>query len=158
MLSAAQVAQAAGVQLRRRGSREWACCPLHREKTPSMCFYPDGRFYCFGCQAHGDGADLYAALHGVGLKEALRAVGKELPQRGPSPGQRLRQQVEAWARAYRDDLCRELHAWNAYLDAMPEGELVWQAVQRREDLERALDELQDADPATLTRLWKEANQ
>ena len=29
-------------------------CPFHKEKSPSCCVYPDGKFYCFGCNASGD--------------------------------------------------------------------------------------------------------
>lgn len=161
MLTAAQVTRDAGVTLRRRGGREWACCPLHREKTPPMCFYPDGRFHCFGCYRSGDAADLYAALYGVGLGEALCAVGKERPARPrvKSAGELLRARVEAWARTYWDDLCQKLHAWQALLDTdiSAEDPLLWQTVRRREEIERALDEFQQAarDPNELIRRWRE---
>lgn len=86
--SAADVARHAGLELRRRSGREWACCPLHGEKTPSLCFYEDGRWYCFGCHRHGDAVDLYAALHGTTSLEAARALAgldalprRKLPQR-----------------------------------------------------------------------------
>jgi CHC2 zinc finger len=29
-------------------------CPFHADKTPSFRVYPDGHFYCFGCQLSGD--------------------------------------------------------------------------------------------------------
>jgi len=33
----------------------WACCPFHREKTPSFhCDDGRGRYHCFGCGASGD--------------------------------------------------------------------------------------------------------
>ena len=64
-ISAADVARREGLHLRRRGAKEWACCPLHGEKTASLCFYEDGRWYCFGCHRHGDAVDLYAALQQV---------------------------------------------------------------------------------------------
>src|SRR5579864_4591893 len=38
----------------RRSGRLWtACCPFHREKTPSFYVYAD-HYHCFGCGAHGD--------------------------------------------------------------------------------------------------------
>ena len=45
------------VSLKRSGSKLWACCPFHSEKTPSFSLYPqDGSFYCFGCGAGGEDA------------------------------------------------------------------------------------------------------
>lgn len=76
-VSAADVARREGLSLRQRGPRQWACCPLHGERTASLCFYPDGRWYCFGCHAHGDAVDLYAALHQVAPVEAARALAGE---------------------------------------------------------------------------------
>jgi hypothetical protein len=28
-------------------------CPFHREKTPSLCIWPDTGFYCHGCGRKG---------------------------------------------------------------------------------------------------------
>lgn len=39
---------------RRASGRIYASCPFHAERTPSLLFDPkDGRYYCFGCHAHG---------------------------------------------------------------------------------------------------------
>lgn len=51
----------------------WACCPIHKEKTPSFHVEAD-RFHCFGCGASGDVVDLVAASHGVGKAEAARMI------------------------------------------------------------------------------------
>lgn len=73
-IPAVEVARTAGIPLRRHGNREWCCCPIHKEKTPSCCFYPNGRWYCFGCHAGGDAVDLYVALHGGSKLEAANAL------------------------------------------------------------------------------------
>lgn len=73
-VSSAGVARNAGLALKRHGGREWTCCPLHSEKTASLCFYPDGGWHCFGCHAGGDAVDLYAALYKVTGVEAARAI------------------------------------------------------------------------------------
>ena len=72
--SSADVARNAGLALKRHGDREWTCCPLHSEKTASLCFYPDGGWYCFGCHAGGDAVDLYAALYTVTRVEAASGI------------------------------------------------------------------------------------
>ncbi len=37
-----------------RRNRIKLLCIFHAEKTPSLLFYPDGGFICFGCQQQGD--------------------------------------------------------------------------------------------------------
>ncbi len=43
------------VKVTRAGREYKACCPFHKEKTPSFTINDDKQFYhCFGCGAHGD--------------------------------------------------------------------------------------------------------
>ncbi len=43
------------VPLKRAGRNYMACCPFHKEKTPSFTVSPDKQFfYCFGCGATGN--------------------------------------------------------------------------------------------------------
>ena len=71
------VAERAGLALKRRGSRSWACCSLHGEKTPSLCFYEDGGWHCFGCGEGGDAVALYAALYRLPMGGAARRLAAE---------------------------------------------------------------------------------
>ena len=71
-IPADEAAQRLGLTLTRRGTRSWACCPIHGEKTPSLCFYPDGRYYCFGCHASGTTVDLYMAITGLTALDAAK--------------------------------------------------------------------------------------
>lgn len=42
------------VALKKSGANYQACCPFHKEKTPSFTVAPNKQFYhCFGCGAHG---------------------------------------------------------------------------------------------------------
>ena len=44
-------------ELKRKGTRLWACCPFHEEKTPSFCVQPaKGTWHCFG--SCGDGGNV----------------------------------------------------------------------------------------------------
>ncbi|HBX56980.1 DNA primase [Pseudomonas sp. UBA2684] len=46
---------AARIQLKKAGKNYTACCPFHKEKTPSFSVSPDKQFYyCFGCGAGGN--------------------------------------------------------------------------------------------------------
>ena len=76
-VSALDVAEHAGLALKRRGSRSWVCCSLHGEKTPSLCFYEDGGWHCFGCHKGGDAVALYAALYRLPMGEAARRLAAE---------------------------------------------------------------------------------
>ena len=43
------------IQLKRQGSVYKACCPFHKEKTPSFVVNQNNNFYkCFGCGVGGD--------------------------------------------------------------------------------------------------------
>lgn len=64
----------AGVQPTGSGYRVKACCPIHREKTPSCTFYADGTFYCYGCHAGGTSIDLTAKLFGLTPYAAARKL------------------------------------------------------------------------------------
>lgn len=96
--SARDVLTLAGVPVIERGRRGWARCPLHGEKTASLCVYEDGCFYCFGCHAHGDAVTLYGALYDLTPGEAARELAGKLGITA-GPGQyhapRLRRRTRA---------------------------------------------------------------
>lgn len=60
----------------------WALCPLHGDTNPSLRLYKDGGFKCFGCGAHGDVIDLYAAMHRLTTREAIAVLAALLRQCG----------------------------------------------------------------------------
>lgn len=167
VLDAATVARNAGLDLHAKGSRLWACCPLHGEKTPSMCFFPDGRFHCFGCGAHGDAADLYAALHDVPLSEALRVCrgdGYSLKPLRTASAEQTRRKVESWFAGQWADACRAKHEARAAISAF-EGagaatlgnDAFWTCIQqlaRAEDRLHHLESVKD-DPKGMTTLYLE---
>ncbi|MCC6387426.1 MAG: toprim domain-containing protein [Dehalococcoidia bacterium] len=67
----ADVAVAAGLELRRTAGRLAATCPFHGDSKPSLVIYPSTRsYYCFGCGAGGDVLDFVSRLHSVPFKEA----------------------------------------------------------------------------------------
>lgn len=72
-------------QVQRRGSRFFACCPLHIEKTPSFCIYPDSNsYYCYGCHQAGDVIKFVEEIEKTDFKGAVEFLAKkynmEIPQ------------------------------------------------------------------------------
>lgn len=63
-----------GLIFKKKGKRKWALCPVHGEKTPSLCLFPDDKLKCFGCQFSGDGLDLISAVMGRPLSEIIKMV------------------------------------------------------------------------------------
>lgn len=70
-----RAAENLGLRIRRSGSKAYAACLFHADRSPSMCLYPDdGGFYCFSCHAHGDAVNLYKQALGLSALEAARRV------------------------------------------------------------------------------------
>lgn len=72
-----------------RAGREYkACCPFHKEKTPSFTINDDKQFYhCFGCGEHGDVIDFVMKHDNVPFREAVEQLaalaGMEIPKDDP---------------------------------------------------------------------------
>jgi DNA primase len=80
----------------------WACCPFHKEDTPSFhAVESRGAYHCFGCGAHGNAFDFVMAQDNLGFMEAVerlaRDAGLAMPERDPQAEQKL----EAGQRLYR---------------------------------------------------------
>jgi DNA primase len=69
------VAESAGVEFVRRGTRHVGLCPFHTERTPSFFVFPDNHYKCFGCGASGDCIDFVQKLHGLSFRDALKHLG-----------------------------------------------------------------------------------
>lgn len=72
----------------KKGGRDYAaCCPFHKEKTPSFTVSREKQFYhCFGCGAHGSAISFVMEFDGLGFVEAVedlaRQAGIEVPREG----------------------------------------------------------------------------
>jgi DNA primase len=61
----------AAVKLEKSGSEWRACCPFHKDRSPSLYIYKGGRqWYCFGCGKGGDVIDFVRELHNVDFRRA----------------------------------------------------------------------------------------
>lgn len=51
-------------------------CLWHQENTPSLAFFSNGTYKCFGgCGAHGDVITLVQTLENVSFEEACKIIG-----------------------------------------------------------------------------------
>lgn len=71
-VTARQVAMQYGIKINRSGL---ACCPFHKDKTPSMKM--DKRYYCFGCGDTGDAIDFVAKYFGLAPKSAAMKIASD---------------------------------------------------------------------------------
>ncbi|MDP2227440.1 MAG: DNA primase, partial [Moraxellaceae bacterium] len=86
------------VKLKKAGKNYSACCPFHREKTPSFTVSREKQFYyCFGCGASGNAVSFLMDYERKGFLESLTElagrVGLEVPDtRDPDAPPRESQQ------------------------------------------------------------------
>jgi len=88
------------LQLKKTGKNFSACCPFHKEKTPSFSVSPDKQFYyCFGCGAGGNALGFIMDHDNLDFPQAVeelaKAAGMEVPREQSSKGQKPRQPVDS---------------------------------------------------------------
>ena len=67
------------VQLKKKGANWMACCPFHKEKTPSFSVSPVKEiFYCFGCHKGGTVFNFVMEIERVAFPEAIRIVADKI--------------------------------------------------------------------------------
>lgn len=66
------------VPLKKGGQNYFACCPFHKEKSPSFTVSPIKQFYhCFGCGAHGSVLGFIMEYQGLSFVDAVRVLAEE---------------------------------------------------------------------------------
>ena len=88
------------VQLKKAGKNFTACCPFHKEKTPSFSVSPDKQFYyCFGCGAGGNALGFIMDHDNLDFPQAVedlaKAAGMEVPREQSVKGQKPRQPTDS---------------------------------------------------------------
>lgn len=73
------------VTLKKAGRNFMACCPFHKEKTPSFSVSPSKQFYkCFGCGKSGDAIGFLREIEHLDFPDAVRKLagfyGMEVPE------------------------------------------------------------------------------
>src|SRR6266404_842252 len=66
------------VQLKKKGANWMACCPFHKEKTPSFSVSPTKEiFYCFGCHKGGSVFNFVMEIESVPFPEAIKIIAEK---------------------------------------------------------------------------------
>ena len=126
------------------GSRRFALCPWHEEKTPSLHFSAKtGRCFCYGCHAGGSAVDLTAKLFGLSPLDAARKLnndfhlGIDAKGHAPPAGEsRLekRKRFEEFLRTENAKACDVLREVSAKIETVsPLGDEVWTLLKKKED-------------------------
>jgi DNA primase len=96
------------VQLKKKGANWMACCPFHKEKTPSFSVSPAKEiFYCFGCHKGGSVFNFVMEIERVAFPEAIKIVADKVGM--PLP--RMVDDGRFEARRQESDLVIQLNTW-----------------------------------------------
>ncbi len=90
------------VRVTRAGREFKACCPFHKEKTPSFTINDDKGFYhCFGCGAHGDVVNFVMQHDNLPFPEAVEQLaaraGLQVPKSAPEDVQKAKRTRDLYA-------------------------------------------------------------
>lgn len=96
------------VTLKKKGANWMACCPFHKEKTPSFSVNPSKEiFYCFGCSKGGSVFNFVMEMESVSFPEAVRIVA----EKSGVPVPVMEQDKKFEARRQEADAVIQLNAW-----------------------------------------------
>ena len=88
------------LQMKKAGKNYTACCPFHKEKTPSFSVSPDKQFYyCFGCGAGGNALGFIMDHDNLDFPQAVeelaKAAGMEVPREDSGRSSKPRQPTDS---------------------------------------------------------------
>jgi DNA primase len=88
------------IQLKKAGKNYTACCPFHKEKTPSFSVSPDKQFYyCFGCGAGGNALGFVMDHDQLDFPQAIedlaKRAGMEVPREEGARNNKPRQPTDS---------------------------------------------------------------
>ena len=122
------------VQLKKKGANWMACCPFHKEKTPSFSVSPAKEiFYCFGCHKGGSVFNFVMEMERVSFPEAIKLVA----EKSGVPLPKLIDDSRFEARRHESEDVIELNKWalewwEQQLDSSGEGRIARDYLLRRE--------------------------
>lgn len=105
------VVEAAGIELKRSGTRHCGLCPFHSEQTPSFYIFQDNHYKCFGCGAHGDAIDFVQKMYGLSFQDALKHLGIHEGRITPQVRRDIQQ------RRHKTELVKQFKDWISHYTA-----------------------------------------
>jgi len=121
------------VQLKKKGANWMACCPFHKEKTPSFSVSPAKEiFYCFGCHKGGSVFTFVMEIERVAFPEAIKIVADKVGM--PLP--KMLDDSRFEARRQESDLVIQLNSWamewwQQQLESSNEGRIAREYLKER---------------------------
>src|SRR5918992_3421880 len=121
------------VQLKKKGANWMACCPFHKEKTPSFSVSPAKEiFYCFGCHKGGSVFTFVMEIERVPFPEAIKIVADKVGM--PLP--KMVDDSRFEARRQEADIVIQLNAWamefwQQQLESSNEGRIAREYLKER---------------------------
>ncbi|MFN3389101.1 MAG: DNA primase, partial [Allosphingosinicella sp.] len=98
------------LKLQKAGREFKACCPFHKEKTPSFYVNDEKGFYhCFGCSAHGDAIRWLTDARGLPFMDAVKELADAAGMDVPAPDPRAQAKAERALGLY--DVTRAAQSW-----------------------------------------------
>ena len=122
------------VQLKKKGANWMACCPFHKEKTPSFSVSPAKEiFYCFGCHKGGSVFNFVMEIERVPFPEAIKIVADKIGM--PLP--KMVDDGRFEARRHEADIVIQLNSWamewwQLQLESSNEGRIARDYLKQRE--------------------------
>jgi DNA primase len=122
------------VQLKKKGANWMACCPFHKEKTPSFSVSPTKEiFYCFGCHKGGSVFNFVMEMERVAFPEAIKIVA----EKSGMPLPKLIDDSRFEAKKAESDQVIELNKWalewwEQQLESSAEGKIARDYLKQRE--------------------------
>jgi DNA primase len=122
------------VQLKKKGANWMACCPFHKEKTPSFSVSPAKEiFYCFGCHKGGSVFNFVMEIERVPFPEAIKIVADKVGM--PLP--KMVDDSRFEARRQEADIVVQLNSWamewwEQQLESSKEGRIARDYLKERE--------------------------
>ncbi len=122
------------VQLKKKGANWMACCPFHKEKTPSFSVSSAKEiFYCFGCHKGGSVFNFVMEIERVAFPEAIKIVADKIGM--PLP--KMVDDSRFEARRQESDEVIQLNSWaldwwQKQLESSHEGRIARDYLTKRE--------------------------
>jgi DNA primase len=118
------------LKLEKRGPDYWACCPFHKEKTPSFKVSGSRQsFYCFGCRKSGNVFTFVQEVENLDFGEAVRTLARRfgviIPEpeaEGASPAEREAAQKRRSDREQAYQLLAQMARWFQHRLTLPDAQ------------------------------------